>query len=67
MPAQTGPNGRLTDLLKDARTGRVLVMGILNVTPDSFSDGGLHFDATAAVEGAVRMAAEGFRERKREV
>lgn len=34
-------------------------MGILNVTPDSFADGGLHFDADRAVEAGVRMAAEG--------
>jgi dihydropteroate synthase len=34
-------------------------MGILNVTPDSFTDGGLHLDPDAAVEAGVRMAAEG--------
>lgn len=34
-------------------------MGVLNVTPDSFSDGGQHLDARAAVAGALRMAAEG--------
>jgi dihydropteroate synthase len=34
-------------------------MGILNVTPDSFSDGGLHFDTGRAVEAGARMAAEG--------
>ncbi len=38
---------------------RTLVMGILNVTPDSFSDGGRHFDRRAAVERALAMAAEG--------
>lgn len=38
---------------------RTLVMGILNVTPDSFSDGGLFFDAGIAVERAERMVAEG--------
>jgi dihydropteroate synthase len=38
---------------------RALVMGILNVTPDSFSDGGLYFDAPAAVEHGKRMSAEG--------
>jgi dihydropteroate synthase len=36
-----------------------LVMGILNVTPDSFSDGGLYFDADAAVARAVAMEAAG--------
>ena len=35
------------------------VMGILNVTPDSFSDGGLHADVDAAVEHARQMLAEG--------
>jgi dihydropteroate synthase len=34
---------------------RPLVMGILNVTPDSFSDGGAHPDADAAVAAAVAM------------
>jgi len=34
-------------------------MGILNVTPDSFSDGGLHFRIDDAVEHGLRMANEG--------
>jgi len=34
-------------------------MGVLNVTPDSFSDGGLHYEAAAAIEAGLRMAAEG--------
>jgi dihydropteroate synthase len=38
---------------------RTLVMGILNVTPDSFADGGVHFDVDRAVEAGVRMAADG--------
>ena len=36
-----------------------LLMGILNVTPDSFSDGGRFVNVASAVEHAVRMAAEG--------
>src|SRR5436189_2857611 len=36
-----------------------LVMGVLNVTPDSFSDGGNFFELEKAVEQGVRMAAEG--------
>lgn len=36
-----------------------LLMGIINVTPDSFSDGGHCFDAEAAVEHGLRLAAEG--------
>src|SRR5881398_1521085 len=35
-----------------------LVMGVLNVTPDSFSDGGNFFELEKAVEQGVRMAAE---------
>jgi dihydropteroate synthase len=38
---------------------RPLVMGILNVTPDSFSDGGLHADPAAALAHARRMLKEG--------
>jgi dihydropteroate synthase len=34
-------------------------MGILNVTPDSFSDGGVHFDRAKAVDAALRMEADG--------
>lgn len=39
--------------------GRPLVMGILNVTPDSFSDGGRFFDPDVAVPHARQMAADG--------
>ncbi len=39
--------------------GPALVMGVLNATPDSFSDGGRYADALAAAEAARRMAAEG--------
>ncbi|HEX6372137.1 MAG TPA: dihydropteroate synthase [Longimicrobium sp.] len=38
---------------------RPVVMGILNVTPDSFSDGGRFFDPADAVRQARRMAEEG--------
>jgi dihydropteroate synthase len=40
-------------------SGRMLVMGILNVTPDSFSDGGRFAGADAAIAQAERMLAEG--------
>ncbi|MCY0095432.1 dihydropteroate synthase [Hoeflea ulvae] len=52
-------------LLKLARNGvielgpRAKVMGIVNVTPDSFSDGGLHAEADAAVAAALAMVAAG--------
>ena len=38
---------------------RTLVMGIVNVTPDSFSDGGLYFEPQRAVEHGLRLLAEG--------
>ncbi|OGI45774.1 MAG: dihydropteroate synthase [Candidatus Muproteobacteria bacterium RBG_16_65_34] len=44
---------------KPLNLARPTVMGILNVTPDSFSDGGVFFDRAEAVAGAVRMAQEG--------
>jgi dihydropteroate synthase len=34
-------------------------MGVLNVTPDSFSDGGVHFDQSKAVHAAMQMEEEG--------
>jgi dihydropteroate synthase len=39
--------------------GRPIVMGVLNVTPDSFSDGGRFLDPAAAIDQARRLAAEG--------
>ncbi len=38
---------------------RPALMGILNVTPDSFSDGGVHFETDVAVDAAIRMMDEG--------
>jgi dihydropteroate synthase len=38
---------------------RTLVMGAVNVTPDSFSDGGLYLETGAAVEHALRLLQEG--------
>ena len=38
---------------------RTLVMGVLNVTPDSFSDGGRFFDPARSLEHAARMVEEG--------
>jgi dihydropteroate synthase len=38
---------------------RTLIMGILNVTPDSFSDGGLYIDQEKAIEHASRLLDEG--------
>jgi len=39
--------------------GRTAVMGIVNVTPDSFSDGGTCLDPAAAVAHGLRLVAEG--------
>ena len=39
--------------------GRPIVMGVLNVTPDSFSDGGRFLDPKTAIDQARRMIAEG--------
>lgn len=51
---------RLDDLLAvTARGERTLVMGVLNVTPDSFSDGGSFVDPERALEHALQMVEEG--------
>lgn len=44
---------------RDILLDRPVVLGIVNVTPDSFSDGGLHFDPTHAIEHARQLAGEG--------
>jgi dihydropteroate synthase len=41
------------------RFPRPSVMGVINVTPDSFSDGGVHFDPDTAADAARRMRDEG--------
>ncbi|OFW65456.1 MAG: dihydropteroate synthase [Actinobacteria bacterium RBG_19FT_COMBO_54_7] len=38
---------------------RTLIMGVINTTPDSFSDGGIHISAEDAVEHGLRLAGEG--------
>ena len=43
----------------EERFPRPSVMGVVNVTPDSFSDGGVHLDADVAAAAARRMAADG--------
>jgi dihydropteroate synthase len=43
----------------EERFPRPTVMGVVNVTPDSFSDGGVNFDAADAVAAARRMREEG--------
>src|SRR5580704_9147567 len=41
------------------RAGRPLVMGVVNVTPDSFSDGGLYATTERAVAHGLELAAQG--------
>jgi dihydropteroate synthase len=43
----------------EERFPRPSVMGVVNVTPDSFSDGGVHLDPGAAIAAARRMVADG--------
>ena len=54
-PRKSAPS-LLTELMA---LGRPLVMGILNVTPDSFSDGGRFFEPDRAIAHARDMAAQG--------
>jgi dihydropteroate synthase len=57
------PRRRFTIPLPDGRTlalgERTLVMGIINVTPDSFSDAGALIDAPRAIAAGVRLVEEG--------
>ena len=55
-PSTSDPRKRLRALL--AQPG-ALVMGVLNITPDSFSDGGRYLDTRAALAQATKMIAEG--------
>ena len=47
------------------RPGRALVMGVLNVTPDSFSDGGRYLDPALAVKHGRAAGGRGCRPRRR--
>ena len=53
-PSLTLPDGRSLDLASGP-----LVMGIVNVTPDSFSDGGLFAESEAAILHGLELAEEG--------
>jgi dihydropteroate synthase len=44
---------------RELRLDQPRIAGIINVTPDSFSDGGLHFDANAAIAHGLRLVEEG--------
>lgn len=64
---RTGPEMPPPEILPDPRARRLfdemsrrtLVMGILNVTPDSFSDGGVFLDEDAAAARGIEMAEQG--------
>jgi dihydropteroate synthase len=47
------------DLLSRAASGRTLVMGVVNTTPDSFSDGGDFLDPALAIDHGRRLLGEG--------
>ena len=49
----------IDDILTSGRTGRAVIMGVLNVTPDSFSDGGEFLDPAMALAQARQMLADG--------
>jgi len=51
--------GNLPGLAGTQPADRCLVMGVVNVTPDSFSDGGLWFGAEAAIEHGLELVAQG--------
>ena len=58
--AGSAPDNVLSQLFAKAQQlARPLVMGVLNVTPDSFSDGGRFLQPPSAIEQARRLAAEG--------
>ena len=55
----TGSNAQGDVLRRLLTKERTLVMGVVNITPDSFSDGGRFLDPRAAIAQARRLAAEG--------
>jgi dihydropteroate synthase len=56
---KTSPKNGPDALLVLLALGRPLVMGVLNITPDSFSDGGQFLDPAAAIAHATAMASRG--------
>jgi dihydropteroate synthase len=59
MPQVEGTSPRLRFAGRELGLDRPLIMGIVNVTPDSFSDGGSFLDPGVAVEHALRLIADG--------
>lgn len=58
-PASPGPGGRTGVSAYAGSVARPLVMGVLNVTPDSFSDGGRYVSAKAALRHGRVLVSEG--------
>lgn len=58
MKNMTGHKINCGDRILDL-SSRTHIMGILNVTPDSFADGGKYFDPARAIERGIQMAEEG--------
>lgn len=57
---KTRPHFEISVMGRKVRLGeRTLIMGVLNSTPDSFSDGGLYLDPAAAIRRGVEMARQG--------
>ncbi|MDX1645430.1 MAG: dihydropteroate synthase, partial [Thermoanaerobaculia bacterium] len=63
METSTTPHAAVLRLPRERTleldSGRPLVMGVLNLTPDSFSDGGLYMESERAVERALEMERQG--------
>jgi dihydropteroate synthase len=57
VPASASPGGDFWKYL--LAQPRPLIMGVINVTPDSFADGGLFFEHDAAINQALALAAAG--------
>src|ERR1035438_8959125 len=57
-PVRTAASWRLRTRTVELGS-RTLIMGVVNITPDSFSDGGLFLDPEVAVARGLRLLAEG--------
>lgn len=57
---KTRPHFEISVMGRKVELGnRTVIMGVLNTTPDSFSDGGLYLDHTAAIARGIEMARQG--------
>ena len=58
-PGRASPSGSVAPSVPGPSCGATKILGILNVTPDSFSDGGRYLDVDAAVAHGLRMVSQG--------